>query len=525
MYPSRSLSVAVCIAVIVSGLSVVTAGPVAAAGAGTGFETPVSEEQAGDVAEFRIGVPNGSTVGLTVTGPAYHTRVDVVDADGDGRVGVRLNTYLAGWQTAERSAYEAVGVDRIAGVSRLSPRRSAPLATGPYALALTGPVADRARLELTAASFDAAVPYAVPRDAHPSGVDDLRALSSPNRTVAAGDWAVVTFHASGLGGVARVDDPPATNLVYPNRSAPGVSATHTVRHTLAANGSPSTLTLDYDAGDGGAPEGLTRVSAATLAVGYDTDGDGRVDVDASTAIEHAVVPRSGYLTVALADAPTATAGDVLVVELPVRNPGLERADRVTLSVDGRRTTGTVEYGVRGSGALGNGLDLRLAPVAADGTVGATRTVSPAVHDVLLDGEQDRLSVFFDTRALDGGTYAATLALTPANPRVSTSRTLTTTFTVVDRRVSFVRPEPSFELDGTTVPVVVTTTLAPGSELRLHVTSPANSDVLQVYVLTVDEARTVRVEVTLDARLTNGDVRVVVRDGDTVVAGPRVWRAG
>lgn len=526
MYLSRPLAVVVGLMVLVSGLSVVAVGPVTAAdGDATGFETAVSEEQAGDVAEFWISLPNGSTAGLTVTGPGYHTRVGIADLDGDGQVRVRLNTYLAGWQTAERTAYEAVGVDRITGVSRLSPRRSAPLATGPYTLELTGPVTDRAQLELTAASFDAAVPYAVPEDDHPSGVEDLRALASPNRTVAVGDWAVVTFHASGLGGLARVDDAPVTNLVYPNRSAPGATATHTVRHTLATNGSPSTLRLDYDAGDGGAPGRLTRVSSETLTVGYDTDGDGTVDVDASSAVEHTTVPRSGYLAVALANAPAATAGDVLVVELPVRNPGLEGADRVALAVNGRRTTGSVEYGVSGSGALGNGLDLRLAPVAADGTVGASRAVSPAVHEVVLDGERDRLSVVFDTRALDRGTHAATLALTAANPRVSTPRTLTTTFTVVDRRTSFVRPAPSFDVDSATIPVAVTTTLAPGSELQLHVTSPSSPNVLQVYVLTVDEARTVRVEITLDARLADDEVRFVLRDDGTVVAGPRAGRSG
>ena len=522
MYRSRALVVAVCVAVLTALLAPAAASPVGAADtAATGFGAGVYEQQAGDVVQFDLSVPNGSTTTLTVNGPAYHARAVAVDVDGDGHVVVRLNTFLAGWRATERSAYEAAGVDRIAGVSRESPQRSAPLATGPYALRLSGPVDDTAELELTAASFDAAVPYAVPADARPAGPADLRALAPPNRTVANGDWAVVTFHASGLGGVARPDDPPAANLVYATESAPGAASTHVVRHDVAVNGSPSTVALDYGAGDGGTPGGLAQVSEAALAVGYDTDGDGRVDVDVTPAIRHVTVPRSGTLSIALADAPPATAGDVLVVELPVRNPEVERADDVAVSVDGRRTVGTVEYGLAGSGALGNGLDLRLAPVSGGGSVGPAETVSPAIHEVVLDERRDTLSVVFDTRALDRGAHAATLSLTPANPTVSTPRSLTTTFTVVDRQVSFARPAPSFAVDGDAVSVAVETTLAPGSELTLHVTSQSSRSVLQVYVLTVDANRTAAVDVTLDARLADDEVRFVVRDDGAVVAGPRV----
>jgi hypothetical protein len=523
MNPSRLVVVAVCAALVASTLAGVTAVPTVAAPSASGFGTPAYEEQAGDVARFDLSVPNGSTATLTVNGPAYHARAVVVDADDDGHVVVRLNTFLAGWRATEGQAYEAAGVDRVAGVDRLSTRRSAPLATGPYALRLTGPVDDRARLELTAATFDAAVPYAVPADAHPADVGDVRALTTPNRTVAAGDWAVVTFHASGLGGVARVDDAPVTNLVYATESEPGVESTHVVRHTLAANGSPSTMALDYDAGDGGVPAALSRVSGATIEIGYDTDGDGVVDVDLAPSVAHVTVPRSGRVLVSLADAPSATAGDDLVLELPATNPDATGVDRVSLAVDGRRTVGTVEYGAVGSGALGNGLDLRVAPVDADGTVGPARTVSPAIHEVFLDERTDTLSVVFDTRALARDTYAATLALTPANPTVDSPRTLTTTFSVVERRLSFVRPGPSFVADGGTVSVAVASTLAPGTDLRLHVTSRSEPDVLQVYVLTVGETRRADVDVVVTDRLVGERLHLVLRDDGAVVAGPRSGR--
>ncbi|WP_380675246.1 hypothetical protein [Salinigranum sp. GCM10025319] len=518
---------ALCVAVLTALLAPVSAVPVGAADTGTdtdaaGFGAAVYEEQAGDVARFDLSVPNGSTTTLTVDGPAYRTRLDVVDADGDGRVVVRLNTFLAGWRTVERSAYEAAGRDRVAGVTRESPRRSAPLATGPYALGLSGPVDDTARFDLTAATFDAAVPYAVPEDAHPTGATDLRGLDTPNGTVAASDWAVVTFHASGLGGVARLDDAPVRNLVYATDSASGEETTHVVRHGLAVNGSPSTLALDYGAGDGNVPDGLARVSEATLDVGYDTDGDGAADVDVTPSIAHVTVPRSGTVSIALADAPAADAGDDLVIELPVTNPETTGADDVALSVDGQRTIGTVEYGLAGSGALGNGLDLRLAPIDGD-SVGPSTPVSPAVHEVFLDERRDTLSVVFDTRVLDRGPHAATLSLTPAHPTVSTPRRLAATVTVVDRRTSFVRPPSSFTVEDETVPVELTTTLAPGSELTLHTSSRSTPNVLQVYVLRVEASRTASVDVRLASRLAGDEVRLAVRENGTVVAGPQVGR--
>jgi hypothetical protein len=514
------LVAAVCAAVLV-GASPPAVGSAAAEQA-TGFETSTYAEHAGDVARIGASVPPGSTTTLAVGGPGYHTRVDVVDADRDGRVVVRLNTFLAGWRTTERAAYGAAGGDRLARVVRESPRRSTPLASGPYALRLTGPVDDRARLDLAAAAFDAAVPYPVPRDARPDGPDDLRALAVPSETVATGDWAVVTFRASGLGGVARVDDAPATNLVYAAESAPGAASTHVVRRTITANGSPATLTLDYDAGDGASPGGLARLSAATIDVGYDRTDDGVVDVDLASAVERVTVPERGTVSISFADAPAAVAGDRLVLELPVTNPDERGTDRVAVSVDGSRTVGTVEYGLAGSGALGNGLDLRLTPVGGDGSPAEARTVSPAVHDVVLDEERDALSVVFDTRRLDRDTYAATLSLTPANPTVNTPRALTASFSVVDRRVTFVRPAPSFVAEDTT-PVSVDTTLAPGSELTLHVTSPSDPGVLQVYLLTVDADRTASVDAALSDRFAGDRIRLVVRDDGRVVAGPRAGR--
>lgn len=522
MHSSRSLVAVVCATLLVSVLSLAATPPVSAA-PGTGFGADTYEQQAGDVVHLDLSVPIGSTVSLAVDGPGYSTGVTVVDVDGDGLVVVRLNTFTAGWQATERVAYDAVGTDRVAHVVRESPRRTAPLATGPYALELRGPVEDRARLDLESAAFESAVPYAVPRGAHPAGPEDLATLTAPNATVAAGDWAVVTFHASGVGGVARLDDPPVTNLIYATESAVNAESTHVVRHTLTTDGPVSTLTLDYDAGDGGVPSELAGVSRATLGVGYDRDGDGIVDVDLTDAVSHVTLPRAGQVAVSLAETPPASAGDTLVLRLPVINPSRDGADTVSLTVDEERTVGTVEYGLAGSGALGNGLDLRLAPVTPDGRVGDSRPVSPVVHEVIADGTRDTLSVVFDTATLDRGTYAATLSLTPANPRVSTPRSLTTTFTAVDRRVTLVRPASSFVVDTPTVPVDVTTTLAPGTELTLHVSSEATPSVLQVYVLTVGPDRTASVEVTLSERLTGREIHLTVRDDGQPVAGPHVGR--
>jgi hypothetical protein len=529
MNAARGLVAVVCAALLVSLVAPAAVAPAAATSVATpvpddelGFEEPVSEQAAGDVVRLALAVPGGSTATLAVGGPGYEARADVVDADGDGRVVVRLNTFAAGWRATEAAAYEAAGADRVVRVVRESPRRAAPLAPGPYALSLSGPVSDSARLDLSGATFDAAAPFPAPRDAHPGDAAGVRRLSTPNRTVAAGDWAVVTFHASGLGGVARLDDPPASNLVYAVESAPGARSTHVVRRPLAANASPASLRLDYDAGDGGVPGGLDRLAPDRIAVGYDTDADGGIDVDLAGAVSNVSVD-AGNVSVTLADVPAAAAGDALVVRLPVTNPARSGTDGVALTVDGRRTVGEVEYGLAGSGALGNGLDLRLAPVGADGSAGTARPVSPAVHEVIHDPRRDALSVVVDTRRLDRGSYAATLALTPANPTVSRPRTLTAGFDVVDRRVTLVRPAPDAATEAGALPVAVTTTLAPGTDLRLHVAATADPAALAVRTLTVDRNGTASTTVELGPRLAGAPVRVVVREGGRVVAGPRVVR--
>jgi hypothetical protein len=150
-------------------------------------------------------------------------------------------------------------------------------------------------------------------------------------------------------------------------------------------------------------------------------------------------------------------------------------------------------------------------------------VLPAVHDVVLDERRDTLSVVFDTRALGDGVHAATLSLTPANPTVETPRTLTTSVSVVERRARFVSPPPSFAADGAGLPVELSTTLAPGTELRLHVIPQSPPAVLQVYLLTVDPNRSAHVEVVPLIRSGGTDVRLVARANGSVVAGPRVGR--
>jgi hypothetical protein len=524
MHPSARLVALVCATLVVGALPLAGL-PLVAAAPGSGFGADTYEDQAGDVVHLDLSVPSGSTAVLVVAGPAYRAEATVVDLNGDGLVVVRLNTFTAGWQATERVAYDAAGTDRVAHVVRESPTRAAPLPTGPYALELRGPVEDRASLDLTAATFDAAVPSVVPRDARPANASDLGSLAASNGTVADGDWAVVTFHAGGLSGIARVGAAPVENLVYATESAPNAESAHVVRHRLGTDGAPSTVTLDYAAGDGGVPSDLADVSRTTLSVGYDRDGDSTVDVDLTPAVSRVTLPSTGQVVVSLTEAPPAIAGDVLVVRLPVTNPDRSGADTVALTVDDERTEGTVEYGLAGSGALGNGLDLRLAPVGPDGGVGTAQPVSPAVHEVFVDAGRDTLSVVFDTSRLDHDTYAATLALTPANPRVSTPRTLTTTFTVVERDVALTRPASSFTVDAATVPVAVTTTLAPGTELTVHVSSTSTPNLLQVYVLTVGPDRTASVDVTLSDRLRGTDVRFVVRENGEVVAGPHVGRPG
>lgn len=523
----RTFTAVFAVLVVLASAAPAAAGPVTDRPDGEGFDRSVYRDQTGDTVPLRLSVPAGERATLEIDGPGYAAETTLVDADGDGAVRVEFNSYEAGWRADERAAFRAVGADRLTATVRDTDRRDAPIASGRYRLTLDAPGrSGGALLLLSAPAFRFARSHAVPADAWPGSLARLRALAAgeDEEAVAAGDWAVFAFRADGLSGMARVDDPPVENLVWAADARTGAPSRHTVRHELTRPVTNlSAVSVDYAAGDGGTPAGLS--APTDVAVGVDSDDDGRTERELAALAT--TVPRNGTLRIPLADAPDVAAGETLVVRYDVRNPRMPGADAVALWLDERMVErGDVEYGLAGDGSLGNGLDFRVDAVVGDRTVPVTL---PA-HEYVLDRERDTLYAVVDARGLDEPAvrYRATLRLDGANPYVETPQRLTTRFAVVEPRTSFTRPDATTEAFGVgTERVAVSTSLAPGTELTARVTTrapgPGRPDFLAMYDVTLDRNRTGVVEIRLPERLRGRTVSVELLDDGEPLAPPLVGR--
>lgn len=480
------------------------------------FESADMVAERGDVATVGIRGEPGSTIRVTIGGATtdYGVRTAVSDVDGDGAVAIRMNTRTAGRSADPSAAFAAAGDDRIEYVHRASRRRSEPLPPGRYnVIAANGDTSVAAVLHLVNGSVTGGAVYTAL-----AGTPD-RSVGEPVGTVPArggevvgGDLAVLRFDAGGLGGLP--DDHPGTDVVVPADSSPGAVTTHTFAVTPPENATLRTLTVDYGAGDGGVPGSVLAGTVPPVTVlGVDANGDGIVDRESVVEPSDVGVTTtmSGDVSLEFDSAPDLNATDTLYLRLPMRNPPLERADRIRVERNGEALPDAdrIVYGPEGAGSLGHGVDLRIdAPNAtvADPVAGIEYRYDDAANELVVVAPTDTLRF--------GRTYGVELRLLEEFQYGTESGT-TVAFTVARPRADLRMPSgPSLE-DGTRAfRVVAATNLAPGSEVAIEITAENGSGGAVYTAVTRDLL--VDQRVTIPEPIRGSSVLVVVKhDGRSI----------
>jgi len=428
------------------------------------FADAVTTEPRGDVARLSMRIGDRDRVTLMVRAPdgAYDTRVRAIDADGDGRVTVSLNTFRAGWTTDESAAYAVDSEDRLTSVRRRTDRLDGPLPPGRYNLvAVAGTDSTSAVLVVEPNGVGSATAATVPRDR----LDDAAAVPGTERfetgRVAVGDHAIVAINASGLGGVLASTRPPGRNLVYPTDSTPGASTTHTVGIDADRSVDPETVTVEYTAG---APQGFAQVGTDHIRhLGIDVDGDGIVETALESAVT-AVETTDDTLRIDLATDATLAANETLLVQYRATNPSEAGTHRVRTSVDGTvEREGQVVYGAAGRGTLGYGIDLGL-------TAAGDRTVVDPLAAVEYHYADGRLYALVNTSTLSvGERYGVGLIRWGASPLATETAATAASVELTERRTTVVTPTADDPLvAGGETTVRAETTLAPTTEVVVEV---------------------------------------------------------
>jgi len=500
--------------------SVSVGGVTAQEAEGLRFADAVTTEQRGDVARIPIGIGDRQSAVLSVRSPddTYNVQVRVVDADGDGRVVVTMETFRAGWAADPTEAYGAGPGDRVTDVTRRTNRLDGPVPEGRYNLVATaGSDSTSAALVLDAGTVGEATPATIPADRL---ADSAAAVPETPRfrtdRIAAGDHAVVTFNVSGIGGLLASTTPPGSNLVYPTDSTPGVTTTHTVSLAADRRTTSETITLRY--ADGGAPQRLGRFDGDRIrALGVDADGDGIVDTDLQSTIERVETDRTGTaITIHLDTEVTVGADDTLLVAYRATNPAEAGTYAVHASIGGgANVDGQVVYGLAGQGTLGYGLDLRFV-AEGDGTV-----VDP-LAGVDYHYADDRLYALVNTSALSvGQRYSVGLIRWGVTPLSTDTQAAGTEIRVVDRQVTLVEPTPEdLVVTGGETTLRAETTLAPTTEVVVEVIGDSPNGFLFRQTTRVDVDRTITAKFDLPVATSQQSITIRTVDNGTVLGRAR-----
>ena len=173
------------------------------AGGSAAFENNTVAEQRGDVAEFTVTLDGTDRARVTIGSPAvnYVASFTVVDANGDGRVTVDYNTFLAGLDTSASGITAGEG-DEIRNYELRTEPLDSPLEAGGYEMSVSvgGEETDVATLDLGERSTGQARTWIAPADADADTAAEIRSVATQNDTVAQGDLAIVQVEASGLYG-------------------------------------------------------------------------------------------------------------------------------------------------------------------------------------------------------------------------------------------------------------------------------------------------------------------------------------
>ena len=386
-----------------------------------GFSEGKLIEERGDVATIGVELVETEDASLLIRSAQqdYSATLWLRDGNGDGRVDVRFNTFH-GVDSAHGNAFEAAAENDTVVVLQQSTDQSLPvLEAGRYNLiASVGDSRIAAVLGLeegsvtprhdTALAPDTAGPFysmAEP-DNRSSGQGPssmtVSTADGEGTEIAEGDVARTRFEIDGIEGALQ-GTVPAERLVFANDSTPGVETTHLVQFSPERNlSNVRSISIDYRSSYGDEPP-VYQGDLDTF--GLDTDGDGRIDRSLKIAVASVRTSTDGRRTVYLDRSISVESSDTLVAENAVTNPDMTgNADvRVEVGSD-YEETGSVLYGLAGSGTLGHGIDLRIRNVD-----GGSRIVAPlAPLEVDYDSTENCLHAIVDSDDLEKGSYEVSL---------------------------------------------------------------------------------------------------------------------
>jgi hypothetical protein len=509
------------VAVVVASLVLLVSATVA-----TGVATSTRQQAPGQVDREIITVDRGNTAELTVSAPEggavdfvieadqsetnYFALVSVIDGNSDGQVTVQLDTlFMPG---DNRRAYTTNEGDIIAEAVQFPSARGEAIAPGSYRIRTytANEQRDSALIRVQPGAFANGSIEAV---RNPAAAEVATAPAGQSMTtVASGDWAAVRVSADGLARQFERGSKAGTGLAYAAPALPDAESTHTVRVPINTTTLLQSISVRYD---GDAPAGLDRLSVDRIGkLGVDTDADGVVDVELTDDIKTISGSEDGSVQVDLNSSYDVQAGSSVILQHQVTNPSTTGDARVRVGINGIETaTGSITYGVAGSGVLGYGVDLTIR------SVGSAETV-PMVFPYHIQSSFNESTgtgvVYIPTTGLEPGRlYQASLSLTAASPlaEMNNNRTIDTRFRVVDRSVTI----DQITLSRSRASVAGRTTLAPGSVLTVEA-SKTSGEVLfaNLEIARPDGNRTWTAEVPLPDVPPGTNVTIRVYNDDEVL---------
>jgi hypothetical protein len=467
----------------------------------------------GDTAELTVSAPEGGTVDFVIEADRsetnYFALVRMVDANSDGRIAIQLDTlFMPG---DNQRAYTSRG-DIVAEAVQFPSSRKEAIAPGSYQIRTYAANAqrDNAMLRVQPGSFGNGSIEAV---RNPAAAEVMTAPADRSMTtVASGDWAAVRVSAEGLARQFERGSKPGTGLAYAAPATSGVESTHTIRIPLNTTTLLQSVSVRYDSA---APSGLDHLDSDRIArLGVDTDADGAVEVELTDDVERVSLGESGRVQIGLNGSYTAQADSSVILQYRATNPPTTGDFRVRVGINGIETaTGSITYGVAGSGVLGHGVDLTIRSV---GSTEAVSTVLPYHIQSSFNRSTGTGVIYIPTAGLETGRlYEASVSLTAASPlvEVNDEQTVTTRFRVTNRSVSI----DQIRLSQSRVSVAGRTTLAPGSLLNVEA-AKTSGDVLfaNLEIARPDGNRTWTAEVPLPDLPPGTNVTIRVYNNDEVL---------
>jgi hypothetical protein len=223
---------------------------------------------------------------------------------------------------------------------------------------------------------------------------------------------------------------------------------------------------------------------------------------------------NGQMEISLNSSYNAQAGSSIILQHRVTNPQATGDAQIRVGINGIDTaTGSITYGVAGSGVLGYGVDLTIR------SVGSTETASvmlPYHIQSTFNESTGTGVVYIPTAGLKSGQlYQISLGLTAASPLadMGDNRTVDTRFRAVNRSVSI----DQVTLSQSRVTVSGRTTLAPGSLLTVEA-AKTSGEVLfaNLEIARPDGNRTWAAEVPLPDLPPGTNVTIRVYNNDEVL---------